>query len=424
MEKVKLDKLHNGQLSIAEGIRDNRFVLIRCGRRFGKTTLLERTALKRAVNGELIGWFGPQYRLNTPTYNRILKKGRPQITRKSKIDQILEFRSGGAIEFWTLNDEDAGRSRKYNLAILDEASLVEKGLRDTWEQAIAPTLLDYGGSAIMAGTPKGIDPENYFYEASANPELGWVEYHAPTSANPILDAEAVARLKDEYPPLVYQQEYLAEFVDWNGAAFFSEESLLVDGQPVDIDWKPDQIFATIDTASKDGAQHDGAGVVFWAMSKHSGIPLVILDWDVTQIKASLLTQWIPGILERLEQYAHDLGSRQGSLGAWVEDKDSGIALIQSSQAAGLPVEAIDSKLTAIGKEGRAIVAAPHVYQGKVKINRYAYDKTVEYRQQTANHLIRQVCGFRMGQTKNEHKKDLLDTFTYGPCIALGNSDGW
>lgn len=424
MEKVKLDKLHDGQLDIARGIRDNRFVLIRCGRRFGKTTLLERTALKRAINGELVGWFGPQYRLNTPTYNRILRTGRPQVTRKSKIDQIIEFRSGGAIEFWTLNDEDAGRSRKYNLAILDEASLVDKGLRDTWEQAIAPTLLDYGGSAIMAGTPKGIDPENYFYEASSNPALGWVEFHAPTAANPILDKESVARLKDEYPPLVYQQEYLAEFVDWNGAAFFSEDGLLLNGQPVEVDWRVDQVFATIDTASKDGAEHDGTGVIFWARSKHSGVPLVILDWEVVQVEASLLNVWLPQITEKLEHYAKALNAREGALGAWIEDKDSGIALIQSSKRLGLPVHAIDTKLTSIGKEGRAIAASPEFHQGHVKISKAAFDKVVIYRQQTANHLIRQVCGFRMGQKRADHKKDLVDCFTYGICIGLNAYKGF
>ena len=36
------------------------------------------------------------------------------------------------------------------------------------------------------------------------------------------------------PPLVYQQEYLAEFVDWSGAAFFAREHLLVNGEPIEM----------------------------------------------------------------------------------------------------------------------------------------------------------------------------------------------
>lgn len=202
MRAVELPKLHEAQKPIAESFLTHRRVVMRCGRRFGKTTLLERTAAKRAMLGQRVGWFGPQYRLNTPTYSRILRMASPRVERKSKIDQIIEMKGSGCVEFWTLNDPDAGRSRFYDLVIIDEASLVPKGLKDTWEQAIAPTLLDRGGSAIMAGTPKGIDPENFFYAACSDRKLGWLEVHRKTEANPTLSPDEVAKLIDEYPPLV------------------------------------------------------------------------------------------------------------------------------------------------------------------------------------------------------------------------------
>lgn len=422
--QVKLIELHSGQVQIARAFNENPLVVLRCGRRFGKTTLFERCASKWSFNGLKVGWFGPSYKLNLPTYNRLLRGLRPAVSHKSKVDQIIETRKGGCVEFWTLNDEDAGRSRFYDRVIIDEASLVPKGLRDIWEQAIAPTLLDRRGKAVMAGTPKGVDSENFFYEACTDKSLGWVEFHAPTAANPNLDPEAVARLKDQYPPLVYQQEYLAEFVDWNGSAFFALDSMLMDGQPVDYPVKTDQIFATIDTASKDGAEHDGTGVIYWARSKYAGTPLVILDWEVVQIQASLLIDWLPNVNRRLEELATLTNARQGNCGIWIEDKDSGIALIQAGARQGLPVQAIDSKLTAQGKEGRAIAVSPHVFQGSVKISGPAYEKTTLYRQQTKNHFIDQVCGFRMGQHRREHKKDLVDCYTYGISISLGDAYGW
>jgi phage terminase large subunit-like protein len=424
--KVKLDKLHDGQRDIGKAFLDHPRVVIRCGRRFGKTTLLERTAIKRAIDGKKVGWFGPQYRLNTPTYNRIVRAAWPQITRKSKIDQIIEMRSGGLVEFWTLNDEDAGRSRFYDLVIIDEGSLVQKGLRDTWEQAIAPTLLDRGGSAIMAGTPKGIDSDNFFHEACTDKSLGWLEFHAPTSANPMLNAAAVAKLKDEYPPLVYQQEYLAEFVDWSGVAFFSIDKMLVDGKPVDVTWRVDQVFAVLDTASKADAQHDSTGVVYCARSKYAGHKLVILDWDIVKIEASLLEDWIPSIDARLEELATQLRAREGNVGMWIEDKDSGVMLNQAIPRKGIRSYPIDSKITAIGKEGRAIAASPYYHRGEVKISRHAFDKVKQHNQQTKNHLIDQVCGFRMGQKPTEFKgrRDLLDGFTYSVLIGLGDSEGY
>lgn len=423
MRQVELLKLHAGQYPVAESIRDQKRVVIRCGRRWGKTSLFERTACKRAFNGQRVGWFSPTYKLNMPTYRRVLHTLRPRVQSASKIDQLIELDSGGAIEFWTLQDEDAGRSRFYDLVIIDEASLVKQRLREIWEQSIAPTLLDRRGSAIMGGTPKGIDPDNYFYEACTDKSLGWVEHHAPTSGNPALDSEAVAKLKDEYPPLVYQQEYLAEFVDWNGAAFFAESNLLVDGLPVEQTTPVDMVYAIVDTAMKDGVEHDGTAVTYFGRNRISGYPLIVLDWDVIQIRSDLLSDWLPSVHRRMEELSKQYRSRRGWSGPWIEDKASGITLLQHAEKTGMPAHALPTALTAMGKDGRALNVSGYVYQGQVKMTKAAYDKTQQYRGQTRNHLISQVCGFRVGE-KNAHQMDLLDCFTYGIAIGLGNSDGY
>ncbi|HEY6019854.1 MAG TPA: hypothetical protein VIY48_08090 [Candidatus Paceibacterota bacterium] len=419
---VHLQALHEKQIEIAKAFQDHKKVVIRCGRRFGKTAMLERCAAKWAFQGQRVGWLGPKYKLNTPTYGNLIHTLKPVIESKSKIDQLITLKTGGLVEFWTLEDENAGRSRKYHKVIIDEASLKAKGLKEIIDQSIRPTLLDYDGSIIMAGTPKGIDTENYFYEACTNPDEGWYECHAPTSLNPHLNPDVVAKLKDEYPPLVYQQEYLAEFVDWRGSAFFSETSLLQDGQPVPWPARCDQVFAVIDTALKDGQEHDGTAVTFYARNKFHGIPLIILDWDIMQIEGALLEDWLPGVFRKLDELAIKVGSRSGNLGAWIEDKASGIVLIQQAHRRGWPAHAIDSKLTAQGKEGRALSVSGYVYQGMVKISDIAHNKTVSYKGQTMNHFIHQVCGFRMAQ--KDGPRDLLDTFCYGVAISLGNVEGY
>ena len=137
-----------------------------------------------------------------------------------------------------------------------------------------------------------------------------------------------------------------------------------------------------------------------------------------------MTVWIPNVINRCKELAEQLRARGGSLGAFVEDKDSGIALNQTGRRLGLPITPIRSEITAIGKEGRAIAVSPHVFQGKVKISQYAFDKVMNFKQQTKNHFIEQICGFRMGQSRKEHKKDLLDTFTYGVAISCGNFKGF
>lgn len=419
--EIKLVKAHAEQTKIYRS-RGSRNV-IRCGRRFGKTTMFENWASNWSMHQKRVGWFSPSYKLLLPSYNRILKMVRPAVKSSSKIDGIIELVTGGAIEFWTLNDPDAGRSRFYDEVLIDEASLV-KGLRDIWELSIAPTLLDRGGNASMAGTPKGIDIENYFYLACTDKSLldGWKEFHAPTSANPMLDPLAVAALAGKYPPLVFQQEYKAEFVDWNGSAFFGELTMLVDGQPVEMPEKCDQVFAVIDTALKDGFEHDGTAVTYYARSKYSGHPLIVLDWEILQIQGAMLEDWLPSVNMRLEQLSAQTKARQGNVGIYIEDKASGIVLIQQGIRRGLPVYPVPAAMTALGKEGRALSVSGYVFQGLVKICRYAYEKTINYKGQTRNHFISQVCSFRMGQ--KDGPRDLLDTFCYGVAISLGDSEGY
>lgn len=394
----------------------------RCGRRFGKTTELEVIGGHRGIHKAAVGWFSPNYKLLLPSYKRILKTLRPVVAHASKVDGIIELVTGGSIEFWTLNDEDAGRSRAYDLAIIDEAGLIKTGLRDIWEQSIAPTLLDRRGDAIMAGTPKGIDPENFFYEACTNKDLGWQEHHMPTAANPTLDPEGVANLVHEHPPLVYQQEFLAEFVDWSGAAFFSLDSLLVDGAGVPYPVNCDAVFATIDTAVKTGRENDGTAICYWAKSSLVGHPLILLDWDILQIEGSLLETWLPGVNQQLEHFAKLCGARFGSLGAFIEDKASGSILLQQAQRRGLRATAIESGLTAVGKDERAISVSGYVYRGMVKLSVHAHDKVANYKGQNRNHFITQFCGYRIGV--KDQADDLLDAGCYGIAIALGNADGY
>jgi len=48
---------------------------------------------------------------------------------------------------------------------------------------------------------------------------------------------------------------------------------------------------------------------------------------------------------------------------------------------------------------------------------------VRYKGQSANHLRKQVTGFRVG-VKDQVEDDLLDTFTYGLAITCGDAYGY
>lgn len=203
---------------------------------------------------------------------------------------------------------------------------------------------------------------------------------------------------------------------------FDLENMLVDGNPVDFPTFCDSIFAVIDTASKDGAKHDSTSVTFFAYSKHTGIPLVILDYDMVQIEGALLVDWLPKVIEKCDDFARECGARLGSLGAFIEERASGTVLIQQGKRNNLPVRAIETPLTMLGKSERAINVSPYVAKGMVKFSEYAYNKRIVYKGRERNQLLFQVMNFRVGY---ENKSDdLLDTFCYGISLALGDSEGF
>ena len=90
----------------------------------------------------------------------------------------------------------AGRA-EYHRVIINEAAFTNPNMMDIWEKSIKPTLLDYGGSALVLSNTNGIDAQNFFWRICNQPEHGFVEYHAPSHNNPFLPANELAKLERE-----------------------------------------------------------------------------------------------------------------------------------------------------------------------------------------------------------------------------------
>jgi hypothetical protein len=222
-----------------------------------------------------------------------------------------------------------------------------------------------------------------------------------------------------------------------GGSFFTEAMLLVpsgvlgpDGTPVLVPLEQPRllnyVFAVIDSAIKTGKEHDGTGVVYFGRSENmGGPPLQVLDWDYQQIQGASLEGWLPSVFLRLEELARECGAILGSKGAWVEDKASGMILLQqaANKEPPLPAWPIESKLSAVGKEERCMNASPQISRGSVKVTRHAYEKRVPYKGAVKNHFMSQALDARIG-AKSNAADDLLDCLTYGVALALGNDEGF
>lgn len=217
--------LHQGQQSILSG--QTRFKVISAGRRFGKTLLaIEWLALMEggAIDGRPVAFFSPSYKLLLDVWTDMERTLKPVTRKANKTEMRIELITGGVIDFWTMEDQDAGRGRKYARIVMDEAAHA-RYLKEAWERAIAPTLTDCQGEAWFISTPKGI---NYFHDlyqrGLSDFAPDWQSWHMPTTANPHIRPDEVARYKAELPDLVFQQEYLAEFVTF-GAGLVKPDML-------------------------------------------------------------------------------------------------------------------------------------------------------------------------------------------------------
>lgn len=228
-------------------------------------------------------------------------------------------------------------------------------------------------------------------------------------------------------PLVERERLLGGNwkIRWSGQGLFDEQSFLVEGAPVPEPRMCDAIYAVVDSAIKGGTKHDGTAVVYFAVSRNFGHPLVILDWDVIQIDGALLENWIPSVFKRGEELVRQCRARRGFIGTWIEDAASGSILLQQCRNRALNVHALPGPLTSAGKDARALDVSGHIFCGKVKFSEHAYNKVATFKSITKNHLVQQITGFRVGDPDaNKRADDLLDAAVYGVAIGLGNSEGF
>jgi hypothetical protein len=444
---IILPELHRGQIDAYWALHPHRFRAIRCGRRFGKTEFAKVWIAQGLVEGQECAWLAPQHMMWSEVFSDLMRMLGPIVMVGSKSDGVIRFSTGGRLDFYSLENPIVGRGKRYQRMVIDEAAFAKNGdnrsddsMMAIWEKALKPTLFDFGGEVLVCSNSAGKNPDNFFFNICTDPHYGFKEFHASTLDNPLLPkrllnesikdwatrrAQFLDDLKRDNDPLVYAQEYQAEFVDWSGAAFFSREKLLVDNLPVTLPRWCEYVYAVIDTASKTGTDHDATAVTFFALDRMTGNPrLIILDWDIAQIEGGVLEHWLPSVFVTLEDLARLSHARLGSAGAFIEDKNSGTILLQQAARRGMPARAIESKLTAMGKDERAISVSGYVHREMVKYSDRAFNKTVLYKQRSKNHLLDQVESFRVGDKGSDREDDLLDTFCYGIALGVGNSEGF
>lgn len=400
--------------------------MVRCGRRFGKTKQIITIAASAALVGMKVGIFAPEHRQWTEIYWELIQTLQKFELTFNKSEGVIRLTTGGVIDFWRLDDNPlAGRGREYDIILVDEAGFTKNGqMREIWDKSIIPTTATRPNAMFWVfSTPNGTDSDNFFHQCEFDPDLGFKLHHAPSYGNPMVLPQWIEDNKKTMHPDVFRQEILAEWVDWNGVAFFSIDKMLVNGEGVGLPRNCDSVFAVIDSAVKAGTKNDGTAVIYFARSKMVGHPLILLDWDIVQIEGALLDTWLVGIHTNLNLWAKKCGARGGISGIWIEDKASGMVLLQQARRRKLPVKPIAGAWMQLGKDERAFSTSGYHFQGHCKLHTEAHDKVTTFKGSSKNHLESQIGTFRIGDKEAYRRADdLLDSYVHGLALAFGNGD--
>lgn len=145
--------------------------------------------------------------------NKLLVSGAISKTNETELSVVLT--NGSVIKLKGADNPDSLRGVGLDGVVLDEYAFMKPSV---WEEIIRPMLLDRGGWAIFISTPKGY---NHFYDLwESVPEMhGWERFHFTSYDNPYLPRQELENIKETSSDIKFSQEYLAEFVKFEGAVW-------------------------------------------------------------------------------------------------------------------------------------------------------------------------------------------------------------
>ena len=276
-------QLYNPRASQLQVLRsDARFKTVNAGRRWGKTLTALNWLLKGAwENGGQNWWVAPIYRQAKIPWRRMLRAmPREAIKESSKSELRIELLSGGVVQFVSADNPENLRGEGIGRLVIDEAARVD---REAWEGSLRPAISDTGGRVLFISTPKA---RNWFFEiwARGKDRKAWPEYESwsfPSADNPKIPREDIEQAQRTLPRDVFQQEYMAEFLEGHAGVFRKIDQCIMGV----LDWHPIRgryYFMGVDLAKHQdftviSVTDDSGQVVWWERFN-------LIDWPFQKSK--------------------------------------------------------------------------------------------------------------------------------------------
>ena len=191
------------------------------GRQFGKSLMAINLSLYWMINEGPVKvlWVSPVYSQTTKVQKELMQAiGASGIVKNCNYsDNYIRLKNGSEILFRSAEKYDIIRGLTVDYGILDEAAFMKE---DAWKEAIKPVFLVKGKKVLFISTPKGKNWFHELFQLAKSPD--YTNYKAYTGSSydtPYINREEIEDAKRTLPPNVFQQEYLAKFIDSGGEVF-------------------------------------------------------------------------------------------------------------------------------------------------------------------------------------------------------------
>jgi len=204
-----------------------RFNVVVCHRRFGKTVFAINHMIKSAVEAIKEGKRAPRFAYLAPLFKQAKTVAWDELKRLCKVFPDVKFNEaelradfmGARIQLYGADNPDTLRGIYLDGVILDEYAQMNPKM---YTEVIRPALSDRKGWAIFIGTPKG---KNEFYDIyhSAADKKGWARFLFKASETGILDEEELEMARQDMAETEYEQEYECSWSAALRGAYYAKE---------------------------------------------------------------------------------------------------------------------------------------------------------------------------------------------------------
>lgn len=211
-----------------------RFITACLSRRVGKTFVAN-------VIGQIVSlWpntniliIAPDYSLATISWDlqrELLDKFEIERVRDNAKDRVIELTNGSMVRIASVSRADSAVGRSYDLIIFDEAALNDYG-GTVFNINLRPTLDKDESKCIFISTPRGDNWFREFYDRGFSEDplhSDWISIHADYKENPRASLKDIQAAKSTMSNAEFEQEYLANFVTFEGQIWAIEDSQIQD----------------------------------------------------------------------------------------------------------------------------------------------------------------------------------------------------